>query len=264
MERYCINNHSIMKQLYGKYNRACKIILKNEFTFSRLMMTQVKKNYASMQVVQEGNMVPENKQLDVKGIEILTKSSTSKSTRKALQKILLEDIMKAPVIDQLKFIKDVAIFEKRLIESIRNGSREYFKPVTVKSVSSYSDPMRIQGIKASIAWNSIKSPELPTLNLDERNAVDIVKVTINKATADKIEKSHPQIYENIMRTLDTPEFKSSIDAVALPLDTPLPDWLDPFINYDEILNNNIAGFPFESIGIMRMDKNIGYTNIIKI
>ena len=45
--------------------------------FSRLMMTTVKKNYASLIGVQEGNMVPEDKQLDVKGIECLTKSSKS-------------------------------------------------------------------------------------------------------------------------------------------------------------------------------------------
>jgi hypothetical protein len=144
------------------------------------MMTQVKKNYASLIGVQEGNIVPEDKQLDIKGIECLTKSSKSIKTRKALQKILLEDILKAPAIDQLRFIKDIAIFEKQIINSIQEGSTEYYKPVTIKSINSYADPMRIQGIKASIAWNMIKSDDSPAINLEERNAVNIAKVIIKR------------------------------------------------------------------------------------
>ena len=82
------------------------------------MMTTVKKNYASIMEVQEGNMVPYEKQLDVKGIECLTKSTKSKQTRDALKKILLEDILRAPVIDQLRFIKDIAIFENSISDYI--------------------------------------------------------------------------------------------------------------------------------------------------
>ena len=52
------------------------------------MMTMVKKNYASLMEIQEGNFVPENKQLDIKGIECLTKSSKSEKTREALKKIV--------------------------------------------------------------------------------------------------------------------------------------------------------------------------------
>ena len=83
------------------HTKTCRISAKNEFYFIRLLMTLVKKNYASLIGVQEGNMVPEDKQLDIKGIECLTKSSKSETTRNALKKILLEDILKIPKIDQL-------------------------------------------------------------------------------------------------------------------------------------------------------------------
>ena len=76
----------------------------------RVLMTQVKKNYASLIAVQEGNLVPEDQQLAITGIECLTKSTKSESTKSALKKILLEDIMRADQIDQLKIIKDFAIF----------------------------------------------------------------------------------------------------------------------------------------------------------
>ena len=229
------------------------------------MMTTVKKNYASLIGVQEGNMVPEDKQLDVKGIECLTKSSKSPKTRKALQKILLEDILKTPVIDQLRFVKDITILEKQMIQSLRSGSKEYYKPVTVKSMSSYSDPMRIQGVKASIAWNMIKPEELPGLDLNERNAVDIAKVVINKSNVDKISGQYPEVYQNMVHALNQEEFAKGIDAIAIPTDVEVPKWLDDFIDYDKLVADNISGFPCESIGIQKLDKNnINCTNIVKL
>lgn len=259
MEKFCENNHSLTE------GRKCKIMAKNEFLFKRLMMTQVKKNYASIMEVQEGNMVPYDKQLDVKGIEILHKSSTPLRTRKALQKILLEDILRAPVIDQIRFIKDIAIFEKQVVNSIQSGSKEYYKPATVKSINTYSDPMRIQGVKASFAWNLIKPAELPALNLEERNAINIAKVVLNKSTVDKLRTINEEVYHNTLEVLNRTEFKDGIDAIAIPLDLDVPDWIKEIIDYTEIVSANISGFPMESIGIQRMDKgNVNYTNIIKL
>lgn len=278
MEKFCENTHSLKPEYHDK----CRILAKNEFTFLRLMMTMVKKNYASLIAVQEGNLVPEDEQLDVKGIEALTKSSKPLSTRKALKKILLEDILKAPVIDQLKFVKDIAIFQKQIVQSVKDGNKEYYKPVTIKSKSAYDDPMRIQGIKASIAWNMIKSDDLPGINLDERNAIDIAKVVIDRTTVEKIKDKYPDSYSKMIRALDDDIFmkkaerktktgtktvvtENKIAAVALPLDVELPNWLEPFIDYDSIIDDNIGGFPYESIGIQRMDKdNINYTNILQL
>lgn len=245
------------------------------------MMTQVKKNYASLIEVQEGNIVPEDAQLDVKGIEALAKSSKPLTTRKRLKKILLEDILKAPTIDQLRFIKDIAIFQKEIIISVKEGNREFFKPVTIKSKSAYDDPMRIQGIKASIAWNMIKPADVEAINLDERNAIDIVKVIINRSNVELVAEKYPEVYQNILNALDDETFKTftkdpktgektklvsnQIDAVALPLSVELPGWLEIFIDYDSIISDNIGGFPYESIGIQRLQKSgVNYTNIVQL
>lgn len=279
MIKYCQNTNSVKDPYHPA--ESCKVYAKNEFLFKRLLMTMVKKNYASIMEVQEGNMVPQNKQLDVKGIEILTKSSKALSTRKALQKILLDDILRAPVIDQLKFVKDIAIFQKQIVDSVRSGSKEFYKPVTIKSMTAYDDPMRIQGIKASIAWNMIKPAEADGINLKERNAVDIAKVQIDRATMDRIKDTFPEVYMNIQNALDDDTFKTfvknpktgkkdkltanEIVAVAIPLDTTLPAWLEPFIDYDSILADNLNGFPYESIGIKRLTKNnISCTNIVQL
>ena len=275
------------------------------------MVPHAKKNYASLIETQEGNHVPEDEQLDVKGIEAIHKSSKPLSTRKALKKILLEDILNTPVIDQLRFIKDIAIFEKQIMDSVKSGSKEYYKPVTIKSMSAYDDPLRIQGIKASIAWNMIKPSEAEGINLEERNAVNIAKVKINKALVDKIRDDFPDIYQNMIDALNNEVFKeyinipktnkkfnelvakvkandpetcsmykievdkgevklkklvgASINAVALPLEVKLPEWLEPFIDYDSIIADNLNGFPYESIGIQRLENNsISYSNIVQL
>lgn len=252
-----------------EYDRPCKMILKNEFTFKRLMMTTKKKNYASLIGVQEGNIIPETKQLDIKGIEALTKSTKSIKTRKRLQAILLEDVMKAPAIDQLQFVKDIKVFEKEIIDSIKSGSREYFKPNTIKSINAYDTPMRIQGIKASIAWNKIKSKDLPGIDIKERNSIDIAKVIINRDRAESIRASYPEIYNNIINLLSNDEnFKGKITAIAIPLDVQVPKWIHEFIDYDNIINDNIGGFPYESIGIQNFNKTnanrVNYTNILSL
>jgi hypothetical protein len=243
------------------------------------MMTTHKKNYASLIAIQEGNLVPEDKQLDIKGIESLSKSTMPIQTRKALQKILLEDILKSPTIDQLKFVKDIALLEKQIIDSIMSGSKDYYKPVTIKSASSYDDPMRIQGIKSSIAWNSIKTSDYPGIDLSERNAINIAKVDINIDNIDKIKDKYPEIYENMKNILMDEDFGytirelktgnkevfGTINAIAIPLDEPVPDWIKEFIDYTTIINDNIGGFPYESIGIQRLDKShVNYTNILKL
>lgn len=263
MERFCTNNHSFNK--LSSNPRKCRIIAKNEFLFSRLMMTMVKKNYASLIAVQEGNIVPEEKQLDVKGIEVMYKSSSPKSTRDALKKIVLEDILKAPVIDQMRFIKDICILEKQIINNINSGSKDYYKPATIKAATSYADPMRIQGIKASVAWNLIKDEESPAINLDERNGINIAKVVINKQSAEEIKDSYPEIYNNINSALAKEEFKGKIDAIAIPMDVDVPEWLFKFINTNQIISDNISGFPYESIGIQTLDKkNVAYSNILQL
>ena len=255
------SSHSFSK------DRKCRIYAKNEFLFRRVLMTEAKKNYASIQELQEGNIVPEDEQLDVKGLQALAKSSTAISTRKELKRIMLEDILNTPVVDQFRVIKDIAVLEKKITNSVLAGSKEFYKPVTIKSQSSYENPMRIQGIKASYAWNLLKpeSEGLPAINLEERNAVDIAKVTLNKKNVDEMLEKYPEIMENAKKLLDDPYFKGSIDAIAIPLDVKVPEWVLEIVDYKTIINNNISGFPFESIGIKRLHKNsINYTNILQL
>ena len=198
--------------------------------------------------------------------------------------------MKSPEINQLQVIKDIIIFEKRIVKSVQEGNKEFFKPAKIKASSNYDDPMRNQGIKGAVAWNAIRQGTiLEGIDLNERNGIDIVKVNINRLTAENIKDDFPDIYNNIINLFDSDDndpnaykieidsktgkekkkdnrtFKGSIDAISIPKDTPTPDWLKEFIDYNSIVEDNIKGFPYESIGIQRLDKShVNYTNIIKL
>jgi len=144
-----------------------------------------------------------------------------------------------------------------------DGSKEYYKPVTIKAISAYSDPMRIQGVTASAAWNALKSADLPGINLEERNAIDIAKVNLNVKNVEKLQK-YPEIYENAKKYLESPQSKGKIEAIALPLEVKAPDWLLDIIDYKTIVNNNISGFVYDSVGIVNLSENTNYSNIIQL
>lgn len=266
MIRFCKASNS--------YDGDCLIIMKNEFLFARALLTNVKKNYATKQELQEGHIVPEDERLDLKGLAI-DKSSMDMKTRKQLKKVLYEDILNSPEIDQVKILKDLAIIEKDVYQSLASGSKEYYKPSNIKSMSSYDKPMRIQGIKAAEAYNAIKDDYLEMINFEERNAIDIVKVNINGTTIEKIRDTHPEIYEKMLRVVGNKTvraeekyetwYKGEITALAIPKDVKVPDWVIPFIDYNAIINDKLTNFPLESIGINRGGKNtVNYTNIISL
>jgi hypothetical protein len=189
----------------------------------------------------------------------------SESTREALKKILYEDILNTPSIDQFKIIKHVAVLEKKIINSLYDGSKEFYKPVTIKAASSYQDPMRIQGIKASIVWNALRDESLEAINLDERNAVDIAKVKINPNTLLDIKDKHPDVYEKAMKLMEQKAFKGGIDSIAIPLNVAVPDWLLDLIDYNTIVNDNVGGFVYDSVGIKRFGRTrVNYTNILQL
>ena len=174
----------------------------------------------------------------------------------------------------MRVIKDLAIAEKDILKSLMNGSKSYYKPLTVKSINHYDAPLSNQGIVSSIVWNHIKDDKYPSLDLNDRNAVDIMKVNITQSSIEKIKDKYNEQYNKLYRLLtDGPDdenlnkiFASSISSVAIPKDTNVPEWLLELIDYNSIISDNLSGFPLSSIGVSKMDNKPGvsYTNIIKL
>lgn len=256
MDKYCINAHS-------NNERACLITLKNEFLFKRVLITEAKKHYASKMELQEGNVVPEAKSLDVKGMDAFVKSSMNPAIQAKLKKILYEDILNTEAIDPIQVLRDIALVEKEIFDSINSGEKRFFKPVKVKSLASYENPMRIQGIVASYAYNALHEPGTEALDMSIRNSVDVVKVDMSMKNIDRIKDTFPYVYEKAIELMKTKEYATGISAIAIPLNEAVPGWILPFIEYETIINDNISGFPIESIGLFRGSQKNNSTNMIK-
>lgn len=240
----------------------CKIIAKNEFLFKRAILNG-KKNYASYQEMQEGNRIPAKEALDVKGIKALAKSDSPDSTKAALKKILIEDVFKADKIDQVKIIKDLAVVEHTILNSISSGSKEYYKPVNIKAIVSYDNPMRIQGIKASVVWNELRTGDMEVIDLDQRNHVEVAKVILNKSTVYKLQ-DYPEVYGKAVALLQKKEFAGGIAAIAIPISENVPEWLAQIVDVETIVTDNISGFPLEPLNIKRFNKPVSLSNILKL
>lgn len=251
-------------------DRKCLLYFKNEFLFSRALLSGVKKNYATNQELQEGVIIEQTQKrsLDIKGMPI-NKSVMNDSAKSKLQSILYKDILISDHIDQLKILEQIAIFEKEIYQSLQSGSKDYFKPAKIKAAESYADPMRIQGIKAAVVWNRIRDTHLEEINLEAVNTISIAKVKINPVNVNQIETEYPEVYERMIELLSDKAFfgnnKPEIECVGIPADVPTPKWIMPFIDYNGIINDNVGNFPFESININRMEvKNVNYTMMMRL
>ena len=122
-----------------------------------------------------------------------------------------------------------------------------------------------QGIKAIIVWNTIKEDSLTSINLDERNAVDIAKIDLNLTNVEKLKDKDIDLYNRCITLLNNKDFKGVATAIAIPKDINIPSWLLDILDYNSIINDNISGFPLDPIGIMRLgNTNVNYTNILKL
>lgn len=272
MLSYTKSNHSYAE------GKKCLIIMKNEFTFGTTMLTMNKKNYATIQELQEGHIINNGDGvMDIKGLPI-NKSTLNDKTKEELQKILEEEILTSDEIDQVRIIKRLAILEKQIFENLKSGQKDYYKPATIKALNSYEDPMRIQGIKAALVWNMVRGEELEAIDLEARNTVDIAKVIITPENIEKIKDKFPDVYDRFVDLFKDPDhsffgtssqygvkIKKTITSIAIPTDVQVPKWLVEFIDYTTIINNNLTNFPTESVNIVTMDNpNVNFTNIMKI
>jgi hypothetical protein len=260
MYKYTINHNSAAP------SRKCLLIMKNEFLFKTILLTDGKKNYAAIQEIQEGNLIPKgiDTQLAISGLPI-DKVGIPESTGKELKRILYEDILNSGDIDQIQTLKDIAILERKIFNSIENGETKYHKPARIKSLSTYDTPFRIQGIKASVAYNALKDEHEDPIDLSRRNSILIIKVNISQKIIEGLKESNPNKYEQMTNLLATKEFKGSVEAIGIPSNASIPSWVIEFIDYNTIIHDNLTNFPLESIGITRLNnKNITYSNILEL
>ena len=234
--------------------------------FKSFLLTSGKKNYTAIQELREGNPIPQkmNVSMTIAGLPI-NKSTLSKGIRNALQTILYEDIMMSDHIDQIKIIKKLILIEKRIIQDILDKKTTFYKPDNVAPMNSYKDPMSQNGVRAIILYNELRTPDMPLMNLNERNQIYKIKLDINKNNVYKIKESDPEIFEKLISLMDNPNMADKLGTIGFPLDVQVPDWVLNFVDVNTIVNDNLTNFPLESIGLKRLENdNVKYSNVIQL
>ena len=251
-------------------DKKCLLYLKNEFLFKRALLTMNKKNYATKQELKEGVILEDNmeRSLDIKGLPI-NKSTINEAAKAELQKILYEEVLATPYINQNRIIERIAILEKQIEQSLRRGEKKFYKPAVIKAMNHYDDPLRIQGIRGAVIWNKVRE-NLEAIDLSSRNSISIVKVIITPINIEPLKETNQSVYEGFMELFQDIKLfptnkKKEIRALSIPTEVNIPDWVKDYIDYRTISNDSISNFPFESVGINRLGaNNINYSTIMKI
>jgi uncharacterized membrane protein YwzB len=254
-------------KLTGSYveGRKCALIMKNEYLMQRVLLTQHRRNYASYQVLQEGNIIPESESLSIAGLPI-DKSTLPEDIKEKFKKILTEDIMVSEEVDQIAIMKKLILMENTIYKSIMNKETKYYKPDNVAPMNSYAkNPLEVNGVVACLIYNEMKDDDMPAINMEERNAIIKIKIDVNKKNVDKIKDLYPVEYDKLVRLLNHPTLGSKINVIALPPDSQVPDWVLEFVDFGEIISDSLKNFPLQSIGLNRLDNDsVNVSNIIKL
>lgn len=230
------------------------INMKNEFYYSRIMLTRNKKNYGGLVAMQEGNILNE-KDLDIKGLAI-KKVTVVKEIRDYFKDLLEEDILKPDKISLSKVISKYQKLENRIRESVVKGETIFVKPDKVNLVSTYKTPYQIQAVRGTLLWNHL----YPNEEISVPNKINIVKTTLD--TIEDIQNSNiPDDIKNAIFKLfeEVPELEkygASVLGIPKTLEQ-LPDWVVPYIDVDVTVNDNMAPgkILLESLGFKDLTVN---------
>ena len=218
--------------------------MKNEYLFSSMLITDVKKNYATIVEYKEGK--PMFGKPDYKGLPI-TKSSSNRVASERFKEILENDILNN--IDNVSVI-DIIVklneFQNQIKNSLQNGENTFLKPVRIKDIQAYDDPLKVSGLRGALIWNELyKDNEiilpdsfyLIKLKTHKRSDLDLIQ---DEEMRNKIDEL---IFDNPEERIRTKGFY----VFAIPRDTLIPDWVKPCIDVDLMVEDIMRSF----MGVVR-------------
>ncbi len=196
----------------------------------------------------------------------INKSTLSEGIKAQLQDILYEDIMTSGNINQVAIMKKLVLVEKDIIRSIMNKETTYYKPDNIAPVRSYAkDPLSVNGVRAAMIYNELRTEGMDYINLDDRNKIFKIKINVDRASVERIKDKYPEAYAKLVALLNHPVLGKKIDIIGFPSDAQIPDWILEFVDVATIVNDNLKNFPLESIGLRRLDNDsVNYSNIISL
>ena len=278
-------------EVHERYTKDCNvpedkrpiINMKNEFLMRRILLTENKKNYSSIQWLQEGVVVPESKSLDIKGLSI-KKANVNKNVSNQMQKFMEDDILRSKTIDINSILKNLNGLEKDIRKSFLNGEVKYAKPDKSNEPGSYKTPFQIQAVRGIYTWNKLypdKEITYPAqVNLIKLKNMDVFELKefilrifqIDNGKSffgRELEQDYTEKLEIVEELLSDDNIgKYGFTVIAIPkTEESIPEWIIPFIDVDTIVFDSMNNFNkiLGSIGVKTIGTNASdmhYSNII--
>lgn len=260
-------------------NKKSIINMKNEFIYSRLLLTENKKAYAGLIISELGKLIKNKKgeitpTLDIKGLSI-KKTNIPKKLRNKFTDILKNDILAPEKIDLRHILKEFDIIENDVETSLKTGSPEYSLPKNLEMIASYKEPSSQEQVRAAIIWNALE-PNNQIVPPEKINMLKLTATTPDHPGLLAMKEKYPSQYETIMKVcfnvnnpkpaVDISRFGFSVIALPKSVEK-IPEYLRGVIDYDLLVNNNISnGFILlSSLGIYVTDGDYKYkSNLIEL
>ena len=270
------------------------LYMKNEFYLEKICFVEKKKRYASLSILQEGQLLKDKDtgQIglpELKGFDFL-KSVTKPYLKQFYTDLATDEILRTAEISPSRIFSKLVKLKNDIQFGIRNGDTKYFKQSKVKMIEDYKNPYSTQGVTAIMLWNAlvpeqemqfpvdvnivpIKSlkmakPKDPPAGAPINQRVDMGDPLKNRnvaAFAEKWPEAYQQLYREIYRN-PVPEIRyMSLSSIALPKNSNIriPDYIYDLVDYESIVDSSLQLFlPLaDSIGLRSLPTTSNTTHM---
>lgn len=119
-------------------DRIFLISMKNEFKFEIFVPTLNTKHYYAMITYQEGNIYDKPK-MEIKGVHLKSSNAPPAIIKRAqeMMKEICETVRSGEKLSVLKYIKEIADTERRIMASVDQGESTYYRIQNIKDADAY-------------------------------------------------------------------------------------------------------------------------------
>lgn len=167
---------------YGVSDDKLRVLaMKNEFLYPIILLFDIKKTYAGVQMVQEGVILPKPKP-DIKGQQ-LRGSKLCNETLDFTEDLIVNRVLNPAIsgkISGMDLIQRVVELERHIMQSVRSGNVDYLAITSLKPDNEYKDSEQVSVMRAWFIWESVfgntyghirpplKVPLVPVVTPDQR------------------------------------------------------------------------------------------------
>lgn len=235
MDEACLNFVVCCNQ----YNEDDKfyMYMKNEFFFPIVLLFNVKKNYIGIQTIQEGKMIPEDKQLAITG-RALGSAGLNEYVSSELLRIINTDVLKSSDYNPLEVFKDVMVIRHNIAKGLREGDKTFGVYAKFNGAENIKNPETTSNVRASLIWNDLYVEDY----ISPGDAIYVFNTTLmTLEDVEKIDDKYADIKDKLRKFVFSPRSNNldfsrfGLKTFAMPAfgDTiKIPEWILPFIQID--------------------------------